>query len=211
MAVPDPFAGAWRRSPWLPVALVIALAITLSACSFDLGSLSSTPDRGEPPRAAPVASGVAEAQALTIRGEMLARSGNVKEALAEFDRALDIDPNNAQALYGRGLLYQGEKQHQSAIHDFTAANGLRPQLADPLLGRAISYLALDKFKEAALDLDEAVQSEPQNGQLWSTRGLAYERLGDKSKAAESYGRAVNLRPKDEAARNGFARVGGKPG
>ena len=36
-------------------------------------------------------------------------------------------------------------------------------------------------------------------------------LPDKSKAAESYGRAVNLRPKDEAARNGFARVGGKPG
>ncbi|MFL6828612.1 MAG: tetratricopeptide repeat protein, partial [Bradyrhizobium sp.] len=63
---------------------------------------------------------------MTIRGEMLARSGNIKEALAEFDRALDIDPNNAQALYGRGLLYQGEKQHQSAIHDFTAANGLRP-------------------------------------------------------------------------------------
>ena len=209
MPLPDPFAGAWR--PWPPAALAIALAITLSGCSFDLGSLSSTPDRGETPRAAPVASGVAEAQAATIRGEMLVRSGNIGEALAEFDRALDIDPNNAQALYGCGLLYQGEKQHLSAIHDFTAANGLRPQLAEPLLGRAISYLALDKFKEAALDLDEAVQSEPQNGQLWSTRGLAYERLGDKSKAAESYGRAVNLRPKDEAARNGFARVGGKPG
>ena len=209
MALPDPFAVAWHRSPWLPTTL--AIAITLSGCSFDLGSLSSTPDRSEPPRAAPAPSGVAEAQAATTRGEVLARSGNIKEALAEFDRALEIDPNNAQALYGRGLLYQSEKQHQSAIHDFTAANGLRPQLVEPLLGRAISYLALDKFKEAALDLDEAVQTDPQNGLLWSTRGLAYERLGDKSKAAESYGRAVNLRPKDEAARNGFARVGGKPG
>ena len=44
-----------------------------------------------------------------------------------------------------------------------------------------------------------------------TRGLAYERLGDKTKAAGSYGRAINLRPKDETARTGFARVGGKPG
>jgi Flp pilus assembly protein TadD len=44
-----------------------------------------------------------------------------------------------------------------------------------------------------------------------TRGLAYERLGDKSKAAGSYGRAINLRPKDEAARQAFARVGGRPG
>src|SRR5947199_8542513 len=102
MAVPDPFAGAWR--PWPPAALVIALAITFSGCSFDLGSLSSTPDRGEPPRAAPVASGVAEAQAFTIRGEMLARSGNIKEALAEFDRDLDIEPSKAQAVVGRGLV-----------------------------------------------------------------------------------------------------------
>ena len=64
---------------------------------------------------------------------------------------------------------------------------------------------------AAADLDEAVQSDPQNAQIWITRGLAYERIGDKTKAAGSYGRAINLRPKDEAARSGFIRVGGKPG
>ena len=80
-----------------------------------------------------------------------------------------------------------------------------------MLGRAISYLALDKIKEAAADLDEAVQADPNNAQIWSTRGLAYERLGDKTRAAGSYGRAVGIRPKDEAARNGFARVGGKAG
>jgi Tfp pilus assembly protein PilF len=98
-----------------------------------------------------------------------------------------------------------------AIDDFTAANGLVPQEAEPLLARALSYLALDKAKEAAADLDEAAQANPQNGQIWITRGVAYERLGDRAKAAESYGRAVNLRPQDEAARSGFARVGGKPG
>jgi len=114
-------------------------------------------------------------------------------------------------LYSRGLLHQSEQQHQLAIDDFTAANGLTPQRAEPLLARAVSYLALDKIKEAAADLDEAAQADPQNGQIWTTRGLAYERLGDKAKAAGSYSRAINLRPKDEAARNGFARVGGKPG
>jgi cytochrome c-type biogenesis protein CcmH/NrfG len=56
-----------------------------------------------------------------------------------------------------------------------------------------------------------VQADPQNGQSWMTRGHAYERLGDKTKAAGSYARAINIRPKDEAARSGFARVGGKAG
>jgi Tfp pilus assembly protein PilF len=86
-----------------------------------------------------------------------------------------------------------------------------PQKAEPLLGRALSYLALGNAKDAASDLDEAAQDDPQNAQIWMTRGLAYERLGDKNKAAGSYARAINLRPKDEAARNAFARVGGKPG
>ena len=135
-------------------------------------------------------------------------SGKTEEALAEFDKAITIDPHHAEALYSRGLLYQRERQHQLAIDDFTSANGLTPQRAEPLLARAISYLAMDKFKEAAADLDEAVQADPQNAQIWTTRGQAYERLGDKAKAAASYGRAIAIRPRDEAARSGLARVGG---
>jgi Tfp pilus assembly protein PilF len=203
------FSGAsplgWRGS--MPIALI---ALMLCGCSINLGSLSSDPDN-EAPKAAPGGASVAEALAATTRGQTLARSGKTEEALAEFGKAIALDPHNAQALYSRGLLYQGEKQHQLAIDDFTAANGLTPQRADPLLGRAVSYLALDKTREAAADLDEAVQVDPQNAQAWTTRGLAYERLGDKTKAADSYARAISLRPKDENARSGFARVGGKPG
>jgi Tfp pilus assembly protein PilF len=202
MAIPVPrsFSGTSRLS-WRASALAL-LAITLCGCSFDLGSWSSAPDKEAPAKAAPAGAEVSQT---------LARSGKTEEALAEFDRAIALDPHNAQALYNRGLLCQGEGKHQLAVDDFTAANGLTPQRAEPLLGRAVSYLALDKIKEAAADLDEAVQADPQNGQIWMTRGLAYERLGDKTRAAGSYARAINLRPKDEAARTGFARVGGKPG
>ena len=83
-----------------------------------------------------------------------------------------------------------------------------PQKVEPLLGRATSYLAIDKVKEAAADLDEAVQADPNSAPAWTTRGQAYERLGDKAKAAASYGRAIALRPTDDAARSGLARIGG---
>jgi len=56
-----------------------------------------------------------------------------------------------------------------------------------------------------------VSAEPQNLQAWTTRAFAYERLGDKEKAAGSYARALNINKDHEAAKQGFARVGGKMG
>lgn len=210
MVIPilSPFSGVWRLGARMSAPIVL-LAIALCGCSFDLGSWSSAPEKEAAPKVAPTAqTSAGDAQGHATRAQALVRSGKVDEALAEFDKAITIDPHHAEALYNRGLLYQRERQHQLAVDDFSSANGLTPQRAEPLLARAISYLAMDKPKEAAADLDEAAQADPQNAQIWTTRGLAYERLGDKAKAATSYGRAIAIRPKDDAARSGLARVGG---
>ena len=193
--------------------LAISLALPLAGCSFDLGSWGS--DKEKPQQQAETkpadnisAHSVTDAQGYATRGQALAKSGNNEEALAEFERALALDPYNVRALYGRGLIRQAEREHQQAIEDFTAANGLSPQKAEPLLARANSYFALDKSKEAMADLDEAVQADPNSSLAWSSRGAAYERSGDKTNASASYARALALRPKDEAARSGLARTGG---
>ncbi len=199
------------RSTAVPIALAIVLSFSLGGCSFDLGSWGSDKER---PQAAEQKStgaiggqGAATPKATAARGTALAKAGKTEEALAEFDRALALDPYNVPALYGRGLVHQADKRHEQAIADFTAANGLTPQRVEPLLARAISYLAIDKPKQAASDVDEAVQADPNSAQAWSVRGAAYERLGDKAKAFASYSRALALRPKDEAARSGLARTG----
>jgi tetratricopeptide (TPR) repeat protein len=197
----------------VPIALLaIFLSFPLGGCSFDLGSWG--PDKERPqaaeqkPTGAIGGQGAGDAQGYAAHGATLAKAGKAEEALAEFDRALALDPYNVPALYGRGLVYQAEKRHEQAIADFTAANGLTPQRVEPLLARAASYLAIDKPKEAASDLDEAVQADSSSAQAWSARAAAYERLGDKAKAFTSYSRALALRPKDEAARSGLARTGG---
>lgn len=216
MAFPFPEREMARlRRIWQqPLALGL-MGIALCGCSFDLGSLMPEKDKPqEAPKAAATAESavspgnVTEAQAHAAKAQALARSGETAAALDEFNRAVGLDPYNAQALYGRALIYQGNNQHDFAIADFSAASGLNPQKAEPLLGRAASYLAIGKVKEAAADLDEASEADPHNAEVWTTRGQVYERIGDKAKAAASYNKAVALRPRDDAARSGLARVGG---
>ena len=197
----------------LPIGLLtIVLTLPLGGCSFDLGSWGADKEKAQAVEQKPTGSisgqSVTDAQGHAARGQTFAKSGKAEEALAEFDRALSLDPYNVQALYGRGLIYQAGNQHEQAIADFTSANGLNPQRIEPLMARATSYLAIDKAKEAASDLDEAVQADSSSAQAWTARGAAYERLGDKAKAFTSYSRALALRPRDEAARSGLARNGG---
>ena len=193
---------------------VLGTALCGAGCSFDLSSMTPGSTKEAAPQTTalpdvPAESGgtaTKEAQLHAGRGQILAQSGKTAEALAEFNTALALDPYHVAAFYQRGLLYQSDRQYQLAIADFSAANGLTPQQADPLLGRALCYLAVGKNREAANDLDEASQASPQNARIWIARGTAYEKLGDKAKAADSYSRALLLRPKDDEARGGLARV-----
>lgn len=215
MDVPDRETPARARG--FAVLALVAAGLCGGGCSFNLSSL--TPDDpskpGAPTMAAPAASGSRinpqESLVQLARAQVLAQAGNTDEALKAYNAALAFDPHNAQAFYQRGVLYQSDKQYDFAIADYTSASGLTPQQADPLLGRAQCYLAQGKYQEAAADLDEASQAAPGNAQVWMARGATYEKLGDKTKAADSFGRAVLLRPKDEAARNGVVRNGGKDG
>jgi len=98
-----------------------------------------------------------------------------------------------------------------AIDDIPTAISLTQQQAEPLIARGLSYMAVNDYKSAASDLDQAVQLDKRNLQAWTSRGLAYERLGIKEKSAGSYAMALSIDERYEAAKSGFARVGGKPG
>ena len=88
---------------------------------------------------------------------MLAKSGKAEQAPAEFNHAIEFDPNNAQALYGRGMLYEGEKQHEQRSADFAAADGLKPQQA-----RGQAYERLGDKSKTAESYGRAINLRPRD-------------------------------------------------
>src|ERR1700683_1889268 len=163
-------------------------------------------------------------QAYNMRGAAYGAAGMNAEALADFNKAIGLDPGYGQAYANRGLVYRRTKQLDLALTDYDKAlsldgayapaylgRGLATQRAEPCVARALSYLALGDDKAAATDLDQAVQMNPGDAKAWASRGLAYERLGQKEKAAGSYAKALNINDKCGAGATAFARVGGRAG
>ena len=59
-------------------------------------------------------------------------------AIADYTKAIELDPNNANAYYNRGLSKLNLKNYYGAIADNTKAIELDPNNADAYFNRAIS-------------------------------------------------------------------------
>ncbi len=69
-------------------------------------------------------------------------------ALTEFNRALELQPNNASALVGRGAIYRRRGEWERSLADFQRAEELNPR--DAIIQEAVgsTYLALRLWKDS---------------------------------------------------------------
>lgn len=61
------------------------------------------------------------------------------KAIADYDAALDLDPEDAQAYFQRGILYYHLKNYDQAIADYSQAIALDDNYLDAYINRGIAY------------------------------------------------------------------------
>jgi Flp pilus assembly protein TadD len=110
---------------------------------------------------------------------------NPAQALAEFDRALALQPGFAAAHSARGSLYYQMGKPEFALADLEASVALRPGDAVSLDRLGQAYLALDRAADAARVLRKAAALAPGDSktQLHLARALADAGQAAESKAA----------------------------
>ena len=89
-------------------------------------------------------------------GVELLQEGLQEEAIAEFDEAIRLDPQNSRAYYNRGNTYIDLGQYERAIQDYNEAIHLDPQGVEAYVNRALIYTFLGEDMEAQKDIDRAV-------------------------------------------------------
>ncbi|MFH8609344.1 tetratricopeptide repeat protein [Streptomyces sp. NPDC018029] len=135
-----------------------------------------------------------EAFAWLVRGRDLRESGAHAEALAEYDRAIALDPEQERAYYGKGVTYWYMDEEEAALAALDRAVELAPQDARNYAMRGEVRRVLSRFEEAVQDLDRALELDPSDGEALGSRGTAHYALGRHEEALADLDRALRLMP-----------------
>ncbi|MCY7320651.1 MAG: tetratricopeptide repeat protein, partial [Phormidesmis sp. CAN_BIN36] len=128
--------------------------------------------------------------------------GNTEEALAQFKKILDENPDNSFALMARGEILLQSKQPDQALADFDRAIEIEPENPTAHFGRgnALAELEQPQFEDAIAAYDRCTQLKSDYYQAWNNRGIALVRLGRSMEAVESYRKSMEINP-DYAVEN----------
>jgi tetratricopeptide (TPR) repeat protein len=107
----------------------------------------------------------ATAEGWTYRG-MVRFGRDPQGALADFDKALAIEPEGWLTLHVKGcVLAQVLKRNKEAVQAFDKALTIRPDYVEAHIARGLAYAALGERTLALQDADAALESQPANPQV----------------------------------------------
>jgi tetratricopeptide (TPR) repeat protein len=167
--------NAMRRIP-----TALALALTLAALPAwaqrpclsddpDIAIRACTIDIVSPPDPKDVAS------SYVSRGRAYLKKGRGDQAMADFEKAIGIDPESAAAYGNLGLIYYDMGRYDLALADLTKAIELAGPDAHSIdyLRRGVAYEASGERDKAMADYRSALKLDPDDAE--SKKGL--QRLG----------------------------------
>lgn len=140
------------------------------------------------------------------RAEALTHLGWNDAALADFDRAIELDPNNSDALYLRGQEFFRRRNYEPALQDFTTAMN-HPRLHDSARWmRGKVFLQLDRVDDMLAEVEALIARYPNDPQLYYQRALGYAHDGQVNQSIADLEKALKLSPNYLPAMNNLAWV-----
>jgi tetratricopeptide (TPR) repeat protein len=118
----------------------------------------------------------------------------LEAALADYSKALDLDPYDSDCWIKRGVVYYDLGQRDKAVADYSRAIELDPKQPFAWNNRANAYLELGRPDKAVADYSRAIELDPTFVIAWHARGDVYRKLGQADKAVADDSRVIELAP-----------------
>jgi tetratricopeptide (TPR) repeat protein len=147
-----------------------------------------------------------DAEGFVNRGSARGFNGDVNGAIADFGRAIELDPKLTSAFYDRGIARLQKSDSDGAIADLNRAIELSPKTGDYYNDRGLAKLRKSDNDGAIADLTRAIELDPKNALAYRNRALAKNIKKDEDGALADYDRAIELDPKNANAYNNRGNI-----
>jgi tetratricopeptide (TPR) repeat protein len=128
------------------------------------------------------------------RGFAFLQTGKQAEALRDFNRALDLNPNDADAYLGRAVVSSRMGKHAAALTDLDRAIETDARYAEAHAKRCFVKMMLNRPADAVFDCERAVALDPRHRDAHTNLGVVYAAMGRAADAEASYRRALAIDP-----------------
>jgi len=184
--------------------------LALSACGGAAVS-DAPPEPGRLPPAIELGEVTDRGMAAVERGQRLVHEGLSRTALAEFERAISINPTLTPAYIGAGTIYLERGELNDAERRFRRAAELEPRNFEAQFGHGRALELLGRLTEAVRAYVAALGVRPNDFDANLNLGRLYLAMGESRQALGHVTAAVRLRPQNGEARialaSTYARLG----
>ena len=133
--------------------------------------------------------------AYEVRGVALQNMGKLEEAVADYDKALSLLPENKGILFNKALAEEELKNYDTAQECYSQLLKAHPRFDSGYIGRARLYLAQGDTISALADLDKAIELNKNAINAYVIRAdISIKREKDYERALEDMNEAIKLQP-----------------
>ena len=127
-----------------------------------------------------------------ILGNNLFRKRKNKEALKNYDKAIELKPDFAEALVSKGVVLEKMGLYEDALEAYETAIELNHDIVDAWLGKGVVYYYLNSYDEALEANNQAIELNPDIAKGWYNRACIYSIKGKKEKAFSDLKKAIEI-------------------
>jgi len=135
-----------------------------------------------------------QSETYNLQGEYHLEKNHVKQALRDFNNALEINPDYVNALVNRGSAYTLLSKYNDALKDFNHALEIDNKQAEIYNLRGEIYLLNKMYDQATKDFTAAIILNPMYSDAFLNRARAYAEKGMEEEADADYNQAIKAAP-----------------
>ena len=133
-------------------------------------------------------------KSLNNQGIILAQSGDFKEAIACFKKAISLENFNYRLWFNLGITYRDAGQTQNAVHALEKAFQLNDSSQDVIESLSAICFELGLLEESKTYCNYGLDIQPLNSHLWNNLGVVEFNMENYEAACESFECAVSINP-----------------